>query len=125
VADDPRELYGRIVNDVRRAFATEQVEVDGEGRRRQFFIAEWADRAPSQRELDMRIGAAVAVQAIADAGLRNERLEVEVAALHAHLPAILGALRARLAVSPHGNDAKPYRDALAALRGTDEKGPES
>jgi hypothetical protein len=57
---DDREAYGQIVNDVRRAFAAEQVEVDDEGRRRQFFIAEWADRAPSQRELDMRIGEAVA-----------------------------------------------------------------
>ncbi len=71
MADDPREPYGRIVNDTRRAFAAEQVEVDSEGRRRRFLVAEWDERAPSQRELDMRIGAAVAVRAVADAKVRN------------------------------------------------------
>jgi hypothetical protein len=58
--DDPREPYGRLVNDTRRAFAAEQVEVDSEGRRRQFHVAEWDDRAPSQRELDCRISSVIA-----------------------------------------------------------------
>jgi hypothetical protein len=56
---DAREPYGRIVNETRRAFAAERVEIDDEGRRREFRIPEWEQRLPSQRELDMRIGAAV------------------------------------------------------------------
>jgi hypothetical protein len=120
VADDPREPYGRIVNDVRRAFAAEQVEVDDEGRRRQFFIAEWADRAPSQRELDMRIGAAVAVQAVADAELELNELRAEVMKYRAHLPAVLGALRAQVANAPYRAIAKQYSDALMAFRGCGE-----
>jgi hypothetical protein len=117
MADDPREPLGRIFHESGR------LTVNAE-REKPFAIGAWEDRTNEMREIDMRGASAVAVRAVADAGLRSERLELEAATLRAHLPAILGALRARLAVSPHGSDAKPYRDALAALRGTDEKGPD-
>jgi hypothetical protein len=129
MSTDPRESYGRLVNDTRRAFAAEQVEVDDRGRRRRFLVAEWDERAPSQRELDMRIGSAVAVRAVHDAGLELDGLRAEVMryraeldALEKHRPAAMGALRARLAVSPHGGDAKPYRAALEWFRGSEEEG---
>ena len=87
----------------------------------------FVDRAPSQRELDMRIGSAVAVRAVHDAridltaGNREiVRLRAELDALEKHRPAILGALRARLAASPHQSAAEPYRAALMALRGTED-----
>jgi hypothetical protein len=92
--------------------------------------ADWDGLNDVARELYMRMGSAVAVRAIADAGLELSELRAEVARYRAALPACLGALRARLAVSPHGSDAKPYREALMALRGsedqerTDEKGPD-
>ena len=122
---DPREPYGRIVNEARIAFAAEQE--DDRGAR--WFIRPWEERAPGQRELDMRIASAVAVRAVADAKLdltagnrEIVRLRAELDVLEKHRPAILGALRARLAVSPHGSDAKPYREALMALRGSEEEG---
>jgi hypothetical protein len=111
---DPREPYGRIFHEQGR------LTVNAE-REKPFAVEAWEDRTDEQREIDMRGASAVAVQAVADAKARNERLEAQVFALGAHLPAILGALRARLAVSPHGNDAKPYRAALAALRGGDDQ----
>jgi hypothetical protein len=92
--------------------------------------AAWEDLSDDQRELYMRIGSAVAVRAVHDTGLELDGLRAEVMRYRAALPACLGALRARLAVSPHGSDAKPYREALMALRGsgdqerTDEKGPD-
>jgi hypothetical protein len=114
---DDREPYGQLAHGIYRDWHAEQP-----GPKVAYWP--WAKADPAWRELMMRITSAVAVRAVADAKLRNERLELEAATLRAHLPAILGALRARLAVSPHGSDAKPYRDALAALRGTDEKGPD-
>jgi hypothetical protein len=116
---DPREPYGRIVNDTRRAFATEHVEVDDRGRRRQFLIADWDERAPSQRELDMRIGSVVAAQAVADAKLRNERLEAQVFALRANRAAILDALEFKISWMETERQAKPYRAAWEALGGTE------
>jgi hypothetical protein len=57
---DPRERRGRIVNEVRRAYDAEQAEAEGRPR---FCIPEWEERPAYQRELDMRIGAAVAAGA--------------------------------------------------------------
>lgn len=54
---DPRDLYGRIVNDTRRAYDAEQAAAEG---RRGFCIPGWDDRPEFQRELDRRIGEAVA-----------------------------------------------------------------
>ena len=48
---DPRELYGRIVHDQRVARSAEL--------RQPFYLSTWEDRDEGQRELDMRIGAAV------------------------------------------------------------------
>ncbi len=125
---DPREPYGRIFHEQGR------LTVNAE-REKPFAVAAWPDRTDEMREIDMRGASAVAVRAVADAradltaGNREiVRLRAELDALEKHRPAILGALRARLAVSPHGNDAKPYREALMALRGSGEDfipGPEA
>lgn len=78
---DPREPYGQIVNETRIAFAAEQE--DDRGAR--WFIRPWEERAPGQRELDMRIGSAVAVRAVADADIRLEQLDAENIRLHKEL----------------------------------------
>ena len=120
---DPREPLGRIVRETWVAWAREQY------RPKPSWLLLWEELDNGQREVDMRIGAAVAVRAIRDAGLGLDELRAEVMRYRAHLPLILGLLRARLVASSHGNDAKPYRAALVALRGdegqerSDEKGP--
>ena len=120
---DPREPLGRIVHDQRVARSAEL--------RQPFYLSTWEDRDEGQRELDMRIGSAVAVRAVADAKLRNERLEAQVFALGAHMPAILDALSSAVAGAEYEALAKPYRAALEALGGTgetqertDEEGPD-
>ena len=117
---DPREPLGRIVHDQRVARSAEL--------RQPFYLSTWEDRDEGQRELDMRIGAAVAVRAVADAKLRNERLEAQVFALGAHMPAITDALRLAESEAMYGALARRYRAAREALGGgepqerTDEKG---
>jgi hypothetical protein len=54
---DPREPYGRLVHDTRLACEAERAATEG---RQLFNLGAWEERDPAQRELDMRIGAAVA-----------------------------------------------------------------
>lgn len=57
MATDPREPLGRLVHDTRLAREAEQAEAEG---RQRFRLGEWEERTAGQRELDMRIGEAVA-----------------------------------------------------------------
>ena len=123
---DDRGPLGRLVRDTWVAWATEQPGV------KLSWLVTW-DQLPEddpQREVDMRIGAAVAVRAVADAKLRNERLEAQVSALDANRPAILDALSTAVAGAEYEALAKPYRAALEALGAgepqerDDEKGPD-
>jgi hypothetical protein len=52
MATDPREPLGRLVHETRLAFNAEK--------ERPFVLLPWEGRDDAQRELDMRIGAAVA-----------------------------------------------------------------
>lgn len=72
---DPREPLGRLVHDIR--LATEAERATAEGRPR-FFLGSWEERSGHQRELDRRIGAAVAqyVTAAAEATLGELRQTV-------------------------------------------------
>ena len=121
---DDRGPLGRLVRDTWVAWAMEQPGV------KLSWLVTW-DQLPEddpQREVDMRIGAAVAVRAVADAKLRNERLEAQLFALGAHLPAIRDALELAAEEAEYQALAKRYRAALEALGGgepqerTDEKG---
>ena len=114
---DDREALGRIVNETRVAFAAEQE--DDRGAR--WFIRPWEERAPGQRELDMRIGSAVAVRAVADAGLENERMRVQLFALGAHMPAILDALSSAVVNAEYEAHARPYKAALEAFGDTGDQ----
>jgi hypothetical protein len=124
MAADPREPYGRIFHEAGR------LTVNAE-REKPFRVLPWEQRTDEEKELDMRGAAAVAVQAVADAKARNERLEAQVFALGAHLPAILRALRMTASDDLHAErmaDVGRDRAALTALGGgegqerTDEKG---
>lgn len=64
------EELGRLVHDVRLASEAERAEEEG---RQRFRLGEWEERTPWQREVDMRIGHAVADYALAGiADLRRE-----------------------------------------------------
>ena len=123
---DDREPLGRLVRETWIDWALEQP-----GAIKPAWLTRWEDLDSGQREVDMRIGSAVAVRAVADAKLRNERLEAQVFALGAHMPAILDALSSAVAGAEYEALAKPYRAALEALGGTgetqertDEEGPD-
>jgi hypothetical protein len=126
---DPKS-YGPIVHEQRLAHEAEQAALEG---RQRFSLGSWEGRTQAQRDLDERIGAAVAAQAIADAKLRNERLEAQLFALGAYRAVILRALRMAASDDLHAErmaDLGRDRAALTALGGgddqerTDEKGLE-
>ena len=123
---DDREPLGRLVRETWIDWALEQP-----GAIKPAWLTRWEDLDSGQREVDMRIGSAVAVRAVADAKLRNERLEAQVFALGAHMPTIIEALRGAgeyAAAADLPAAAKRCRDALEALGAgepqerTDEKG---
>ena len=115
---DPREPLGRIVHEQRLAHEADRAAAEGRAR---FNLKSWEDRTADQRELDMRIGSAVAAQAVRDAGLESERMRAQLFAFGAHMPAIRRALTVAIADSVYEADAKPYRAALQALGISDEK----
>ena len=70
MADD-REPYGRIVHEIRLAYNTELPHPSG--------VLPWEQREEGQKEMDMRIGSAVAARALAD--YEGERRELTLARL--------------------------------------------
>lgn len=66
-SSDDRERYGRIFHEQGR------LTVNAE-REKPFAVDPWEGRTGEMREIDMRGASAVAIQAIADAGLRLEEL---------------------------------------------------
>lgn len=80
---DDRESLGRIVHDIRLACEADQAAAEG---RERFRLGSWKDRSDGQRELDMRIGSAIAAQAVHDAGLEAEALRKRLIALSVHFP---------------------------------------
>jgi hypothetical protein len=111
MADD-REPLGRIVHEQRLALNAELEHPRG--------LLPWEQRAPVQRELDMRIGSAVAAQAVADERRASERMRIQLFALAAHLPAIRRALTKSATDAEYECQAKEYRAAIQALGITEE-----
>lgn len=111
---DDREHYGRIFHEQGR------IPVNAE-REKPFAVRPWEDRTDEQKEIDMRGASAVAAQAVADAKLHNQRLEAQVFALAAHLPAIRRALTLAAAEAEYEAEARQYRAALQALGISDDK----
>ena len=77
MATDPREPLGRLVHDARLACEADRAAAEG---RERFKLGTWEERDDWQRELDMRIGEAVAGRAVADAGVARRDLR-RIAAL--------------------------------------------
>ena len=94
---DDREPLGRLVRETWIDWALEQP-----GAIKPAWLTRWEDLDSGQREVDMRIGSAVAVRAVADAKLRNERLEAQVFALGAHRAVIIAALGYAIAAAGSG-----------------------
>ena len=113
--DDPSaEPLGRIAYETETAWRQEQ-----EFTRRK----PWNDLSDEQREPFMRIGSAVAAQAVHDAGLRNDRMETQLSALGAHRGAVFDALKIAITASGYEHQRKRYRAALKALGGDEEPSP--
>jgi hypothetical protein len=80
VQPDLRERLGRLVHETRLACEAERAEAEGRAR---FTLGTWEERTPHQRELDMRIGEAVALaaagrdDAAADQALRDRMAAME------------------------------------------------
>ena len=104
---DPREPYGRLVHEQRVALNAEL--------ERPFVLGAWEDRAEHQRELDMRIGSAVAAQAVADAKLDVAALEMA----RRKLVRIAALCRDAVASTPKGGVPGVNADLLLALIGND------
>ena len=111
---DPREPYGRLVHEQRLALNAEL--------ERPFVLGAWEDRAEHQRELDMRIGSAVAAQAVKDAGLANERMQRLVFAFGAHEKTVFDALQDDIERQEYEAEKARFRAALKALGGDEEGG---
>ena len=106
-----REPLGRIVHEQRLALNAELEHPRG--------LLPWEQRAPMQQELDMRIGSAVAAQAVRDAGLENERMRMQLFAIGTALPAARRALVIAITGAEYEADAKPFRRALEIFGGED------
>jgi hypothetical protein len=109
---DDREPNGRIVHEQRVAYEADRAAAEG---RHTFNLGDWGDRTAGQRELDMRIGSAVAAQAVADERRASERMRIQLFALAAHLPAIRRALTKSATDAEYECEAKQYRAAIQAL----------
>jgi hypothetical protein len=128
---DDRESLGRLVHETRLAHEAERAAAEG---RATFLLGAWEDRTDHQRELDMRIGSAVAVRAVADAGTDRAALEM----CRAKLAAVRRVLAESLTDPGDGRGVleRPADDSamldralriiarLLAVIGNDEKGRE-
>jgi hypothetical protein len=113
---DPREPLGRLVHDIRLACEADRAAAEG---RERFNLPPWEKRDDWQRELDMRIGSAVAARAVADAGLEAVAMRKQLVAFSIHMPALRRALAVAIAESDYEAEAGPYRAALRVLGGED------
>ena len=86
-----------------------------------FIPGTWAARPEHLKETDRSVVSLVAAEAVADAGLANDRMKAQLFAFGAHLPAIRRALTMAATGAEYEADAKQYRAAIQAL-GISEEG---
>ena len=85
---DNSEIYGRIVRAIWVDWALEQPDVADHPS----WTLPWDKLADRDREVDMRIGSAVATRAVHDAGLEAAAMRKQLLALSVQFPAIRRAL---------------------------------
>jgi hypothetical protein len=114
MADD-REPYGRLVRETWVNWAREQY------RAKPSWITDWDELDDGQREVDMRIGSAVAAQAVHDAGVDVDVMRMRLTVLAAHFPVLRRALVIAVEDSETEREAREYRAALEALGGAEKE----
>ena len=124
MADD-REPYGRIVRETWVAWACEQRD------RKLSWLVPWDNLDAGQREVDMRIGSAVAAKAVHDAGFDQAQLAADIIRLRVRLDHAVQNERDTIAraILDRADKATPgvERDALltaaAIAKGTEGSAP--
>lgn len=84
----------------------------------------WSERAPFLKEIDRSVVSLVAAMAVHDAGLENTRRDAQLFALSVHFPAFRDALTRAVADAAYDAQARPFRAALEALGGTQDRSDE-
>ena len=108
---DPREPYGRLFHEQGR------LTVNAE-REKPFYVLPWEGRTAEEKELDMRGASAVAVRAVADAKVGNERMRAQLLAFAAERDRALRELqRSADRESPLSRERGIWLAALAQVRG--------
>jgi hypothetical protein len=115
VADD-REPLGRIVHEIRLAWNAELAHPRG--------VLPWEQRDEGQREMDMRIGSAVAAQAVADAGLEIDRMRAQLLAFAAGRDRTVRELKRRASRAVPGVVRDAWLAAADVVAGTQERSDE-
>lgn len=113
MADD-RESLGRIVRETWVAWAFEQPDAGDHPS----WTKPYEELAERDREVDMRIGSAIAARAVADAKLECTAMRRRLVALSIHFPAIRDALTRAAADAEYQAQAGPFLNALEALEST-------
>ena len=116
------ELYGRIVRETWVNWALEQPDIKDHPS----WVKPWDELAWRDKEVDMRIGAAVAVQAVADAGLENDRMRAQLLAFAAERDRAVRELKRRADRAVPGVERDAWLAAAAVVAGqehSDEKEP--
>ena len=113
MAEDPREPLGRIAWETFVAWACEQPGMTVRRDR-------WEDLSDEEREMSMRIGSAVAAQAVADAGLEAAELRKRLMGWEAAGPAILEALSIAVATVEYDHLKGRYKRTWAAVNALEE-----
>ena len=111
---DDREPLGRIVRETWVAWAKEQPE------QKPSWLVSWDELDDGQREVDMRIGSAVAAEARRDYEAELIRLRAQVMVFTAWLPIARHALLEVAVRAGQESVAKQYRAAYQALGGGEE-----
>ena len=117
MATDPREPLGRIVRETWVAWALEQPDVEDHPS----WVKPYGELAERDKEVDMRIGSAVAARAVSDAKLEAAAIRKQLVAFSIHMPALRRALAVAITKSEYEAEAGPYRTALRVLGGEQER----
>ena len=120
VPADPREPYGRLVRETWVAWALEQPDVKDHPS----WTKPWDDLSERDKEVDMRIGSAVAAQAVADAKVEGTRMRAQLMAFAAERDRAVRELRRRADRAVPGVERDTWIAAAAVVAGIQERGGE-
>ena len=108
--DATLERYARLFHEQGR------LTVNAE-REKPFGVEPWEKRTPEQQEIDMRGAEAVAVQAVRDAGLDNDRIRVQLLAFAAERDRVVREMLRRADRAVGGVERDAWLAAAEVARG--------